>query len=88
MDVRTYDGPGVRIVYDPGDDTVLLDLSGLAARRLMLGLGVHTRRYGPEVSALLTGLARLILKAPTSSLETGGPHGPGCSCKHCEEAFR
>jgi hypothetical protein len=48
--VKALDGPGVSIEYDHGDDVVLFSLSGLAARRLMLALGVNTNRYGPEPS--------------------------------------
>ena len=85
---KLHEGPGVTIKYDPVDDAVTLELTGLAARRLILALGLNTKRYGPEVSALLAGLCKLLLGVPTEAIEQSHPHGPGCSCPHCGETFQ
>ena len=87
VDPKTWDRPGVKITYDPRDDTAFLDLSGLAARRLMLALGMNTKRYGPEVSALLAGLCKLLIGVPTEAVEQASPHGSECTCGHCGEVF-
>ena len=87
VDVKIRRGPGVEVTYDPGNDSVVLALSGLAARRLMLALGVNTKRYGPEISALLTGLTKLLVGVPSGATEQANPHGRDCTCGHCEEAF-
>lgn len=85
--MRGVRGEHVTVDTD-GGQRVRIELSELGARRLMLALGVHTKRYGPEVSQLLTGLARLLIGSPTSALETSHPHGPGHPCPLCEEVFR
>lgn len=79
--------PGVTITRNE-DGSVHLCLSDLAARRLMLGLGVNTRRYGPEVSNLLNGLCRLLIGVNSTAIETHTPHGRACPCPHCKEVFR
>lgn len=86
---RTWrdDAAGVFIV-ERSNGRVEIELTNLGARRLMLGLGVNTSRYGPEVKSLLDGLCRLLIRAPHSTLETSHPHGPRCPCLHCRQAFR
>jgi len=85
---RTRIGLGVQVTYDPGQDSVQIELTGLAARRLMLALGMHTKRYGPEVAGLLAVLTRLLIGVDSTAIETHHPHGRACPCPHCREVFR
>lgn len=61
---------------------VQLTLENLAARRLLLALGMNGRRHGPEVKAITDGLAVLLI-GYTSGEETAHPHGPGHACPNC-----
>lgn len=80
------DRGGIPVVQvDLGDGpypNVQLTLGNLAARRLLLALGMGTRRYGPEVKAVCDGLATLLV-GTTSGKETAHPHGPGHDCPTC-----
>lgn len=84
---KLHEGPGVTIKHDPADDLVTLELSGLAARRLMLGLAINTKRYGPEVESLLSGLCKLLVGVSTGVVETSHPHGKPNHCAYCLEVF-
>jgi hypothetical protein len=71
-------------------DTVRITMSNLGARRLMLGLGVNTDRYGPEVRQLLDQLAINLLgvQRGRSGLESSTPHRRGHpGCQLCVEIF-
>lgn len=61
---------------------VQLTLGNLAARRLLLALGMNGRRHGPEVKAITDGLS-ILLTGYTSGEETAHPHGPGHDCPNC-----
>lgn len=80
-------GPGVQVEQLYPGDRVEISLTDLGARRLMLALGVNTARYGPEIKALLDGLSKVLLGLPSAGFEQSHPHGPGCPCGYCEEAF-
>jgi len=86
---KTFERGAVRIVSGrtAPDNKVEITLTDLAARRLVLALGVNTARYGPEMKALLDGLAKLLFGIPSSGLESSHPHGPGHPCGHCRKVF-
>jgi hypothetical protein len=79
-------GLGVMVRTDP-DGTVDLRLGDLAARRLILGLGVNTKRYGPEVTAILAALCRQKLGIMPGAIDQTSPHGYGCWCINCKIIF-
>jgi hypothetical protein len=66
---------------------VQIELTELGARRLLLSLALHTNRYGPEVTDLLAGLTRLLIGVETTAIERSSPHGPGCTCLACRQAY-
>lgn len=66
---------------------VQIELTELGARRLMLSLAMHTDRYGPEVSDLLSGLCRLLIGVNSTAIERSNPHGPDCTCLACRQAY-
>jgi len=79
---------GVLVDYGDKPGSVVICLDDLAVRRLILGLGVNTTRYGPEVSTLLRYLCELKFKVShVPAWEQNSPHGPGHDCGYCREAF-
>lgn len=86
---KVYQDHDARVVVEQSPSgPITVVLSDLGARRLMLALGVNTARYGPEIKALLDGLSKVLLGLPSAGFEQSHPHGPGCPCDYCEEAFR
>lgn len=85
---RTIHGVGATVTRLP-DGRVVLALSNLAARRLMLGLAVNTKRYGPEVATMLNAMCQLLYGISTGAVESNSPHGRACCiCPYCQEVFR